>query len=114
MEVAIDQVVGVIAMRNRGVAAAGAVYVTGRVAVTCVGRRATGRVGRVDRDRAFVDMIAVHHVQMPVVEVVDVAAVLDREMPAVGTVDMAMIGVREMRRHGSSFRRTEGDWPVNE
>jgi hypothetical protein len=49
-------------------------------------------------------------VQMPVVEVVDVAAVLDREMPAVGTVNMAMIGVRGMRRHGSSFRRTEGRW----
>ena len=62
-------------------------------------RRAAGRVRSVDRDHAFVDVVAVHHMQMPVVQVVDVAAVLDGKMAAIDTMNMIMSGVRAVGRH---------------
>jgi len=61
-------------------------------------------IGRVDGDRAFVDMIAVDHVQIPVVEVVDVATMLDGGVAASGTVNMIVGDVRGTRRHGKSYR----------
>jgi hypothetical protein len=78
VEVALDQVVDVIAVRHAGVSAAGAVNVVGGVAGAAVVRRALRRVGRVDGDRVLVDVIAVDVVQVSIVEIVDVAGVLDR------------------------------------
>jgi hypothetical protein len=97
MEMTVDQVVRVIAVGDRRVTAALGVDMAGGVSGARMSRRAAGRVRRVDRDRAFIDVVAVHHVQMTVVEVVDVAAVLDGEVPAVGTVNMAVAGVRGVR-----------------
>jgi len=97
VEMTVDQVVRVIAMRDRRVTAAGGVYMADGVSIARMIRRAAGWIRRVDCDRAFIDVVAVHHVQMTIVEVVDVAAVLDGEMPAVGTVNMAVAGVRGMR-----------------
>jgi hypothetical protein len=99
VEMAVDQVIGVIAVRHAGMAAAGAMDVTGGVAGAPVVGRALGRIGRVDRDRAFVDVIAVDLVQVAVVQVVDVAGVLDREVAAVGAVNMIMGCVNGVR-HG--------------
>lgn len=90
VKVALDQVIGVIAMRHHRMSAAGAVDVIGGVAGAAMVRRALGGVGRVDRDRVFIDVIAVDVVQVSIVEVVDVAGVLHREMAAVGTVNMVM------------------------
>jgi hypothetical protein len=104
VEMTVDQMIDVIAMGNRGVAAAGGVHVVGWMAVARVLWRALGRVGRIDGDHAFVDVVAVDHVQMPIVEVIDVAAVLDGEMPAAGAVNMVVGGVGGMRRHGKSYR----------
>jgi hypothetical protein len=90
VEMALDQVVGVIAMRHRRMAAVDAVDVTGGMAGAAMVRRALGRVGRVDRDRVLIDVIAVDVMQVPIVQIVDVAGVLDRGMAAVGTVNMVM------------------------
>lgn len=105
-----DQIVGVVAMRDRRMTAARGVSMVSGVSTASMIRRAAGWVRRVDRDRAFIDMVAVHHVQVSVVEVVDMAAVLDGEMPAVGTVNMAVAGVRGVR-HGKllSMHKQDGD-----
>lgn len=99
VEMPIDEVVGVIAMRNRGMAATGRVGVAGRVPLARVVRGTPGRVRRIDRDRALVDVVAAHHVQVAVVDIVDVTAVLDGEMAAVSTVLVVVISVG----HGRSF-----------
>lgn len=103
VQMAVDQVVDVIAMGQGGVATRRAVDVIGRVAAAAMPRRAGGWIRRVDGDRALVDVIAVHRVKMTVVEVVDVSAVLDREVTAVGAVDVIVLGMRAMGGHPDSF-----------
>jgi hypothetical protein len=104
MEVPVDEVVDVIAMRNRGVAARRAVYVIGRVALARMSRRARSRIRRIDGDRAFVDVVAVHRVKVTVVEVVDVASMLARDVAATGAVNVLVLGMRAMGAHRESFR----------
>lgn len=103
VEMALDQVIGVVAMRHRRMATAGAVGVTGGVAGAAMVRRALGRIGRVDPDRVFIDVIAVDVVQVPVVQIVDVAGVQDGGMAAAGTVNVIVSrvdGVRGGLCHG--------------
>jgi hypothetical protein len=102
VKMAIDQVIGVIAMRHHRMSAGGAVDVIGGMAGAAMVRCALGGVGRVDRNRAFIDVIAVDLVQVPIVEVVDMAGVLHREMAAAGTVDMVMGWVNGVR-HETSY-----------
>jgi len=97
MEVALDQVIDVIPVRHARVSAAGAVDVVGGVAGAAMVRRALRRVGRVDGDRVFIDVIAVDVVQVSIVEIVDVAGVLDRDVAAVGTVHMVVALVDRVR-----------------
>jgi hypothetical protein len=68
MQASAHQVIHVIAMGHRFVPARWAMLV--RAARL---RRALDGVGGVDRDRVLVDVIIVHMVQMPVVQVIDVA-----------------------------------------
>lgn len=65
VELAVDEVVGVVAMGNCFMAAAGPVGMAGAGWAGC----AAGRVGGRDRDGRFVDVIAVGRVEMAVVEV---------------------------------------------
>jgi hypothetical protein len=102
VEVTLDQIIGVIAVRHAGMSARGAVDVVGRVAGAAVVRRALRRVGRVDGDRVLIDVIAVDVMQVPIVEVVDVAGVLDREMAAAGAVNM-VVALVDGVRHGVSW-----------
>jgi hypothetical protein len=67
VQVAVDEIIDVIAVRNRGVTASCGVDVPGSMAVACVVRRACRRVCRIDGDRALVGVIAVHHVQVTIV-----------------------------------------------
>ena len=77
-----DQVIDVVAVRDRRMAAAWTVDVTLRVARALMLRRAHARVRRVHGDRALVDVIAVRVMEMPVVNVVDVAGVANGLMAA--------------------------------
>jgi len=63
----LDQVVSVLAMRDRLVAAAGTMRVLRLVAATVVPQRAARRIRVVDLDRVLVHVIAMRVVQMPVV-----------------------------------------------
>lgn len=100
VQVAFDQVVHVVAVGHRGVAAAGAVAVVGVVAGAQVLGRAFGGVLRVDRQLVFVDVVAVGVVQVAVVQVVHVAVVLDRGVTAVGAVFVLVGLVGVVAAHG--------------
>ena len=93
MEVTVDEVIDVVAMRYGVVTAARTVHVGGRVAAAGVAGGARRWICRRDRNDALIDMIAVHRVQMAVVQVIDVAVVPDRAVTALGTVRMAVVGV---------------------
>jgi hypothetical protein len=97
MEVSIDQVVHVIAMRNRFVATSGPMHVGSIMTPAAVLRRAPVRIGRWDFDDMFVDVVAVHVMQLPVMQVVDVTVVADGGMPAIGAMNVWMVA--KLRSH---------------
>jgi hypothetical protein len=95
MEVAGDEVVGVVAVGDRLVAAAGAVDVAGFVAGAGVGLAALG-VGGADFDGALVHVPIVGVVEVAVVEVVDVIAVADSGVAAARAVNVIVSRVYRM------------------
>lgn len=99
---AVDQVVGMIPMRNRGVAAVRPMSVA-----AAVGGRwaATLRIRTTDFEPALVYMAIVIVVHVSVVQVVDVAAVANRDVTTVGAVVVAVSFVRCMR-HGEAILRS--------
>ena len=90
---AIDEVIDVVAMRHRFVAAAGAMDVSGFVAVAVMIWGAGVRVGGADGDAVFIDVVAVRVVQVAVVQVVNVAVVLDGGVAAARAVLVRVVGV---------------------
>jgi hypothetical protein len=86
MQPSVVEVIQVIAVRDLHMAAI--------VMRTTAGSRSAGsRIGVAHLDDVFVVMIAVHGVQMPVVQVIRVITVLDGQMPAIGVVGMGMGGM---------------------
>jgi hypothetical protein len=69
MKVAIHEIIYMIAMRNRFVAASGAVHMS-RVVAATRGGAAVGIFGA-DIDDVFIDVPAFHMIQMPIVQVID-------------------------------------------
>ena len=94
VQVAVDQVVDVVAMRPGLVTAARPVDMVRVMSTAAVGRRAVRRVGRGDRDHMLIDVIPVRMMQMTIVEVIDVSLVDDGLVAAIGTVDMIVGFVR--------------------
>jgi hypothetical protein len=86
VQMAFHQIVGVVAVRHRLMAAAGAVAVALRVAAAVVVRCALGGVGRADRQGVFLDLPGRHVMEVAVVEVIHVAVVLDGRVAAAGAV----------------------------
>ncbi len=101
MEVTVDEVVDVIPVRDRFVAAAGPVDVVVRVGVAVVGRTAR-RVRGVDLERVLFDRAARGVMQVTVVNVVDVIPVLDGGVAAARAVNVIMVVVR--MGHGGLLR----------
>jgi hypothetical protein len=94
VQVAIDQVIDMVAVRDRRVSASGSVHVVGRVGRAGMSAGAGGWV--VSRD--LQDMLFDHSVegrvmQVSIVEVVDMSIMFDCRMPAVFSVDMVMVFV---------------------
>ncbi len=104
MQVAIDEIVDVIAMRHRIVSTAGAVNVIGRVAgarmAVAAGRGIRGCHGEVVLHN---DAVGFLMMQMAVMQVIDVATVLQCDVPTTGTVCVIVIG---MFRHGRFLFKT--------
>jgi hypothetical protein len=96
MQVTVDEVVRVVAVRDRFVSAGRTVLVIRGVLGRVVGR-AGGGVLRVDRECVVVDVVTVHVVQVAIVEVVGVAIVLDGGVATVRPVDVCVVTVRLVR-----------------
>lgn len=94
MQVSLDEVVGVVAVRDRLVAAAGTVLVACVVAAARVIWRAGARIGLRHRDRVIVDVPLVRMMHVPVVQVVRMPLVRDRRVPAIRAVLVIMSLVR--------------------
>jgi hypothetical protein len=107
VEVAVHEVVDVIAMRDRRVPTAGAVHMVLRVAGAGMARRAVGRVRGVDANGALVDVAFVGVVEVPIVEVIDVVTVADGRVAAARAVDVVVRLVRGMSHRGVPFFRGE-------
>lgn len=109
VEVAIHEVIDVVAVGHRFVAAAGAVDVAGFVAAAGVGGRAGVGVGGGHFDDVLVEVVAVGRVEVAVVEVVHVVAVLDGNVSAAFAMDMGMVGMNAMFAHQDRpFREVGG------
>ena len=86
VQVPVHQIVEMVAMRDRLVPAAGAVLMG-----TLHFRRAACRIGRIDADHVLVDVIAMHVMQMAVMQIVDVAFMAECQVTAVRAVLMGMV-----------------------
>ena len=92
VQVAIDEVVDVIAVRYCLVAATLAVHVICLVTAAVV-RPTTIRIRLADRDSMLVVVILVGAMQVAVVQVADVIAVLNGGVTAIGSVLMVVVSV---------------------
>ena len=97
VQVPVDEVVDVIAVRDRLVAAVRPVHVGGFVTVARVAGTAGVRMAVVDAEHVIVDVVAVRVSQVAVLDEVDVALVDDGDVPAAGAVDV--LGAVTAGRH---------------
>lgn len=93
VEVAADAVVDVVAVRDRLVAAAGAVNMAGLMTPAAMVRSAAVRIVSRDVDHVLVDMILVRMVEVTIVQILDVAAVAHGRVAATRAMPVRMVGV---------------------
>lgn len=93
VQVAVDQVVDVVTVRDGFVAATGAMDVAGLVTAAFVLGRAAVGVGGRDGDHVLVDVVAMRMVQVAVVQVIDMAIMADGRVAAAGAMGVVMVGV---------------------
>lgn len=91
MEVAIDQIIDMLAMRHGFMTAVRSMYMSLRMACALMFRRAAFRIGRGYVYHMLIDMVAVRVVQMPVMQVIDVPIVHDTCMTTFRAMRMSMI-----------------------
>ena len=108
MKVPFDQVVHVIAMRNGFVSATRSMHMAPIVRAAAVLGCASVGIGRRHFNRVLVDVVAMHMVQMPIMQVINVSTVADGRMPAIGSVDVWVVAVLGIgaSRHGSASGRS--------
>jgi hypothetical protein len=91
VQVAVDEIVDVIPMRHRFVAAAGSVNVARVVAAAA--RRALVRIFGAHFEPVLVYMIAVRMMQMTVMQIINVIVVIDCSMSTVRAMLMVVVSV---------------------
>jgi hypothetical protein len=91
MEMSLDQVVNVVAVRNRLMTAVSTVLVVGTVTFAVVPFGAVRWIRGIDVELVLVDVVLVNRVQMSVMQVVGVVVVNDRSMAAVLAMLMGVI-----------------------
>jgi hypothetical protein len=97
VQAALDNVIGVIAMRHGGMTAPWTVNMPGFVALVPALWSATARVSVADFDNVFVDAVPAHTVQMTIMQIVDVIAMFDGDVSAPRAMTMRMFSKSEMR-----------------
>lgn len=100
VQVPLDQIVNVIAVRDGFVTAPRPVLVVLGVASAVVLRRALIGVRHRDRNGMLIVVVFMGMMEMPIVQVVGMAVMQDGGVPAVGAVDVLVIRVNVMLRHG--------------
>ena len=93
MKMPINQVIYMISMRHGFVPAARSMHVRLIMAPAAVLRRASVWIGRRHLDRMFINVIAMHVVQMSVMQVVNVSTMVNRCMSAIWPVHMRVVRV---------------------
>lgn len=94
VQVAIDQVIDMVAVRDRRVSASRSMHVVGRVGRAGMSAGAGGWVMSRDlQDMLFDRPVEGRVMQVSIVEVVDMSIMFDCRMPAVFSVDMVMVFV---------------------
>lgn len=96
-----DEIVDVVTVRNGRMTAIHAVHVVGIVITTRMIGRACGGVGRIDGNRALVDVIVMDLVEVAIVQVVDMAGVANRRVPTGGAMDVIVAGMSGVRHMSS-------------
>lgn len=102
VQMAVHQVINVIAMRHGFMATAWAMYMACRMAVALVAWGTALGVEGVDHQAMFIDMIAMHMVQVAVMQVVNVAIVLYRRVATACLVLVVMIGMLRASTHAET------------
>ncbi len=93
MEMAVDKIVDMVSVRHGFVPAARPVYMIRLVARTAMFGRASIRIFLRDFDDVFVNVIAMHVMQVAVMQIIDMAIMLDGCVTAAGSMLMWMVFV---------------------
>jgi hypothetical protein len=103
MQVAVDQIIGMVTVWHLLMTAIGAVRVAFRVRVAGMVGSASVGIGRIDRKPMLIRMRSMRGMKVSIVEIVGVAFVVDGDMTAGRTVDMRLSMPRMVRAgHGQS------------
>lgn len=96
MQAALDEIVGVVAVRHRLMPAAGPMDMAGFVHFMPLMGNAAGRIALGHFNHMLLDAVSIWMMQMAVVQIVDVVAVLHGDVTAPRAVMMRMFGMGEM------------------
>jgi len=107
MQASIDEIIDVVAMRNRLVTASRPMDVSLVVADMTGQRVAAGRVGFAHFDHMLIDMIAMRMMKMSIVQIIDMVPVFYSQMAAARAVRVVvMLVVRQIAvRHENVLSR---------
>ena len=106
MQMAVDEVVDMVAVRNSRMPAIGSMHVPGGMSAALMVRRASTWIGAAHREFMFFDLaVGTLVMQMPVVQVVDMSLMLDGRMAAICPVLMRMIFVHRRCHFALLFRQ---------
>jgi hypothetical protein len=99
VQMAVDEIVDMVAVRNSGMPAVGSMHVAVRVAAAFMVGCARARIGTADRQLMLFDLsVGQGMMQMSIVQIVDVTLMLDGRMTAIGPVLVRVI-LMHRRRH---------------
>jgi hypothetical protein len=93
VQVTVDEIVHMVAMRDRFVTAARSMNVSSIMSGAAMVGRATIRILVAHFNPMFVHMIGVRMVKMAIVEIIHVVAVPDRKMAAAGSMRVVVVGM---------------------
>lgn len=102
VEVAVDQVVDVVAVRNGRMAAVGPMHMAFFVPAAVMGGSAAIGVGGIDVENVLIDVTGVRMVQVAVVQIIHMSVVLDSQVAAARSVLVGVVRVNLAVAHGVS------------
>jgi len=100
VQMAIDQIIHVVTVRDHFMPTSGAVDVIDVVAGAAVSRSARGRIGRAHHNAVFIDVVAMREMQVAIVQIINMVIMANGGMAAIGTVLVGVICVLVAGGHG--------------